>query len=89
MINLSKHSPRIVPINRSHLPFRLGDPIGNGLVFIPEFLTFYNHHRAHMERDNLPPIREVPTEVESLSLDQVVVKSHVGGLVKSFERKAS
>jgi transposase InsO family protein len=56
---------------------------------ISEFVTFYNHHRAHMERDNLPPIREVPTEVETLSLDQIVVTSHVGGLVKSFERKAA
>jgi hypothetical protein len=37
----------------------------------------------------LPPIREVPTEVETLSLDQVVVTSHVGGLVKSFERMAA
>ncbi len=56
---------------------------------ISEFVTFYNHHRAHMERDNLPPIREVPDEVASLKLNEVVVKSHVGGLVKSFERKAA
>ena len=56
---------------------------------ISEFVTFYNHHRAHMERDNLPPIREVPDEVASLTLNEVVVKSHVGGLVKSFERKAA
>jgi hypothetical protein len=56
---------------------------------ISNFVSYYNHHRAHMERDNLPPIREVPTEVETLSLDQVVVKSHVGGLVKSFERKVA
>ena len=57
---------------------------------ISEFVTFYNHHhRAHMERDNLPPIREVPTEVGTLSLDQVEGKSFVGGLVKSFERKVA
>ena len=41
------------------------------------------------ERDHLPPIRDVPDEVETLKLDQIEVKSHVGGLVKSFERKAA
>jgi len=41
-----------------------------------------------MERGNLPPIRDVPDEVETLKLEQVEVKSYVGGLVKSFERKA-
>jgi len=42
-----------------------------------------------MERDYLPPIRDVPGEVETLKLDQIEVKSYVGGLVKSFERKAA
>ncbi len=41
-----------------------------------------------MEREHLPPIREVPDEVALLKLNEVIVKSHVGGLVKSFERKA-
>ena len=57
---------------------------------ISDFVTYYNHHRAHMERDNLPPVRSAePEEVEALKLNEVVVKSHVGGLVKSFERKAA
>jgi hypothetical protein len=34
-----------------------------------------------MARENLPPIREVPEEV--------IVSSHVGGLVRSFERRAA
>jgi hypothetical protein len=42
-----------------------------------------------MARENLPPIRDVPEEVETLTLDQIEVKSYVGGLVKSFERKAA
>ena len=42
-----------------------------------------------MECDHLPPIREVPDEVDTLKLDRIEVKSHVGGLVKSFERKAA
>ena len=49
-------------------------------------------HRRWMllvEQDNLPPIRDVPDEVETLKLDQIEVKSYVGGLVKSFERKAA
>ena len=42
-----------------------------------------------MERYQLPPIREAPEEVLKLDRDQIVIKSHVGGLVKSFERKAA
>jgi len=42
-----------------------------------------------MQRDHLPPIRDVPEEVETFKLDQIEVKSYVGGLVKSFERKAA
>jgi hypothetical protein len=37
----------------------------------------------------LPPVREEPEEVETLKLDQIEVKSYIGGLVKSFERKAA
>ncbi len=37
----------------------------------------------------LPPIRETPDEVDTLKLDQIEVKSYVGGLVKSFERRAA
>ncbi len=57
---------------------------------ISEFVTYYNHRRSHMERGHLPPIREAePEEVETLKLNEVVVKSHVGGLVKSFERRVA
>ena len=56
---------------------------------ISDFVNYYNHHRAHMERDNLPPIRTVPEEVKTLSLDQIEVRSYVGGLVKSFEPRAA
>jgi len=41
-----------------------------------------------MERDHLPPIREAE-EVPTLDRDQIVVRSYVGGLVKSFERRAA
>ena len=56
---------------------------------ISEYVAYYNEHRSHMEREHLPPLGKVPEEVELLKLDQLVVKSHVGGLVKSFERKAA
>ena len=39
--------------------------------------------------DHLPPIREEPGEVETISIDQIEVKKYVGGLIKSFERKAA
>ena len=57
---------------------------------ISEFVTYYNTTRSHMARENLPPVRSSePEEVEVLKLNEVVVRSHVGGLVKSFERKAA
>ncbi len=56
---------------------------------VEEFVDYYNHHRSHMERDRLPPILEIPDEVEKHSFEQVKVKSFVGGLVKSFERKVA
>jgi hypothetical protein len=34
-------------------------------------------------------MRELPDEVDTVKLDQIVVKSYVGGLVKSFGRKAA
>jgi hypothetical protein len=42
-----------------------------------------------VERDHLPPIREAPEEVFELDRDQIVVRSYVGDLVKSFERKVA
>jgi hypothetical protein len=38
---------------------------------------------------HLPPGRKEPDEVGTLTLDQIEVKSYVGGLVRSFERKAA
>jgi len=56
---------------------------------VSEFATYYNTRRSHMSREYLPPIRDVPEEVATLKMDQIEVKSYVGGLVKSFERKAA
>ena len=56
---------------------------------LSEWVTYYNTRRAHMERDHLPPIREEPKEVAKLDRKQIIVRSYVGGLVKSFERKAA
>lgn len=56
---------------------------------VSEFLEYYNKTRSHSERECLPPIRTVPEEVPSVSLRDVEIKSHVGGLVKSFARKAA
>lgn len=52
-----------------------------------EFTEYYNTVRSHMERDHLPPRRNIPEEAETLKPDQIEIKSHIGGLVKSFERK--
>jgi putative transposase len=54
-----------------------------------QFVDYYNTKRAHMERDHLPPLGDPPDEVVTLKPDQIEVKSYVGGLVKSFERRAA
>lgn len=56
---------------------------------LSEWMNYYNTRRAHMERDHLPPIREVPKDVVKLDRNQITVRSYVGGLVKSFEQKAA
>ena len=56
---------------------------------ISEFVDYYNTTRSSMVRDHLPPVRQTPDDIETLKLDQVEVVSHVGGLVKSFARKAA
>ncbi len=56
---------------------------------ITEFVEYYNTTRAHSAREGLPPIRVIPDEVDSVSIDQVTTKTHVGGLITSFERRAA
>lgn len=56
---------------------------------VSEWVAYYNQTRSHTECEHLPPLGEAPEEVPKLARKQVVIKSHVGGLVKSFERKAA
>ncbi|MEK6263054.1 MAG: integrase core domain-containing protein, partial [Planctomycetota bacterium] len=56
---------------------------------VGQWVAYYNRTRSHMERGCQPPIHEVPEEVPKLERDQIIVRSHVGGLVRSFERKAA
>ena len=54
-----------------------------------KFIDDGNTTRSCMVRDHLPAVRDGPNEVESLKPNQVGVRSHVGGLVKSLPRKAA
>lgn len=56
---------------------------------ISEFVIYYNTRRSHMELNNLPPIHDPPEEIDTLEIDEVAVKSYVGGLVRPFERKVA
>ena len=47
------------------------------------------HAGAHMERDFLPPIRDVPEDVAVLAMDQIEVRLYFRGFVKSLERNAA
>jgi putative transposase len=54
-----------------------------------EFTRYYNEKRAHSECQNLPPLGDIPEEVETLPPSQLEVREYVGGLVKSFERNVA
>ncbi len=69
---------KFIIFGKQHLDYLLAD-----------FTVYYNKVRSHMEREHLPPMGVIPDEVETLKMDQLVIKSHVGGLVKSFERRAA
>ena len=57
---------------------------------LTEFVDYYNRKRSHSERSCLPPLVESePEAVASLLSEEVQVESHVGGLVKSFSRRAA
>ena len=56
---------------------------------LAEFTEYYNTVRSHTARDHLPPLRDVPDDVETLKLDQIEIKSYVGGLVTAFDRGAA
>ena len=56
---------------------------------VGRWVDYYNKTHSHMEREHLPPIREAPEEVTKLERDQIIVRSYVGGLVKSLEKKAA
>ena len=57
---------------------------------VTEFVEYYNTARSSMARGNRPPDQtEEPDEVPTLSLDELTVRSYVGGLVKGFERRAA
>jgi hypothetical protein len=57
---------------------------------VSELVEYYNTARSHMERGHLPPVRDDdPDEVATVKLDEIEVKSYVGGLVKRFERRAA
>ena len=56
---------------------------------VAEYVAYFNNQRSHSSRNNLPPCAQPPDEVATLGMDQIDVNSYVGGLVKSFERKAA
>lgn len=56
---------------------------------LAEFTEYYNTTRSSMVRDHLPPVRSEPESVETVNLEQIRVKSYVGGLVQGFERTAA
>ena len=91
--NLNAHAERVgqtilrecldnfVVFGRDHLDYLLR-----------EFSRYYNTARAHSARGNLPPCRDGdPTEWDILSIDsaEVVCEERLGGVVKSFVRRAA
>ena len=56
---------------------------------VNEYVAYYNE-RSHSSRASLPPLAKKPPETAAtIRLDQLEVKQYVGGLIKSFERRAA
>ena len=57
---------------------------------IQEFVAYYNEHRPHSSRGDLPLSMDKPPDpVESFGLADVVCHERLGGLLKYYERKAA
>ncbi len=56
---------------------------------VTSFVDYYNVRRSHMEREHLPPIRVAAADVVKFKRESVEVRSYVGGLVQSFERRVA
>jgi|GEM_PF-2254816 len=55
-----------------------------------EFAIHYNRERPHEARDHLPPACESPPEpVETIRPGDVVCTTRLGGLLRSYSRRAA
>ncbi len=57
---------------------------------IREATAWYNKERPHSARDHLPPACEKPPGPETtLKMSEVVCTTRLGGLLKSYSRRAA
>jgi putative transposase len=57
---------------------------------VSEFVQHYNEHRAHSNRGHLPAVRQqAPEEWTTIDLEHVVCRERLGGVLKSYERRAA
>ncbi|HSG73336.1 MAG TPA: integrase core domain-containing protein, partial [Planctomycetaceae bacterium] len=57
---------------------------------VDEFVDYYNRERAHSAIGYRPPARDDPPEAnEDASLDGIVRRDRLGGIVKYYERRAA
>jgi putative transposase len=56
---------------------------------VREWLGYYNSVRSHTECGHLPPVAKPPDELATVDREKIVIRSYVGGLVRSFERRAA
>ena len=52
---------------------------------ITEFVTYYNTRRSRVPRDHLPPIRDVPEEVETLRLESICLQALAKNPAERFQ----
>jgi putative transposase len=57
---------------------------------LSRFAEHYNERRAHSSLDFRPPAcNDPPPENNAIDLNQIVCREDLGGLLKSFERRAA
>lgn len=57
---------------------------------LSRFVEHYNHRRAHSSLQFLPPaVTDQPSENNKINLKEIVCRKDLGGVIKSYERRAA
>lgn len=91
LVSVSKQEDPILSARAMALLGSIKLQIGHTLNHIcGQAQEWYNRERGHSARDNLPPDwRSEPEELKTIKLSDVICTTRLGGLLKSYARRAA